>query len=125
MTTGKRLILWTLVADQPALFLRYVRDSYPPRPTRMPSKVTMEFEVWLYSDVGKNPNVAPAEAMSRLLDAVEDSLVPRPAFDALTLGGMVTDAWIEGVIDIHPGDLDGQAIAIVPVKVLVPSIKGS
>jgi hypothetical protein len=38
------------------------------------------------------------------------------------LGGLVTHCWIEGRIEIHPGDLDGQAIAVVPIRMLVPTI---
>jgi len=123
-TTGRRLILWTKVAEQPALFLRHIGDEVLPRPTGMPPKVIIECEVWLYSNAGGDPDISPEIAMNGLLDSVEISLQPAPGFNAQTLGGVVAHAWIEGKIDMHPGDLGGQAIAIVPVKMLVPSLHG-
>lgn len=125
ITTGRRLLHWTKVAAQPALFLRHVTDEYPPRPTGIPAKVVMECEVWIYSQGGADPDVAPDVAMNDLLDALEQSLSPPPAFRTQTLGGLVRHAWIEGKIEVHPGDLDGQAIAVVPIRILVPSINAT
>jgi hypothetical protein len=123
-TIGERLVYWTEVAEQPALFVRYTGDEYAPRLTRMPAKVVVECEVWLYTKAGENPAVPPAIALAGLVDMVEQLLAPGPNAEAQTLGGQVTHCWIEGRTDIHPGDLDGQAIAVIPVKILVPSING-
>ena len=125
LTTGRRLMLWTQVKAQPALFLRHTRDAFPPRPTGMPAKVTMECELWIYSQLGKDKATAPDIGLNDLLDQVERALLPPPTQRAQTLGGLCTHAWIEGTIDLYPGDLDGQAIAVVPVHILVPSIQGS
>ena len=89
----------------------------------MPGKVLMDCEVWLYSNAGANPDLAPAIGLNYLMDAVVAALNPFP-LEAQTLGGLVTHCWVEGKIDMHPGDLDGQAIAIIPVKILVPSFGG-
>nr|WP_294564482.1 hypothetical protein [uncultured Rhodopila sp.] len=124
-TTGRRLIHWSKVPQQPALFLRNADGGdYPQRTTRLPPKVTLDCEVWLYCNDGSNPDVAPAIGLNNAIDAVEAALKPAPGFEAQTLGGLVSHCWIEGKIDMHPGDLDGQAIAIVPVKLLVPSFGG-
>ena len=123
-TIGRRLVLWTKVAEQPALFLRHVGDEVVPRPTGMPPKIVIECEVWLYANTGANPDISPEIAINGLLDTVEVSLQPAPGVNAQTLGGLVAHTWIEGKIDIHPGDLGGQAIAIIPVKMLVPSLHG-
>jgi hypothetical protein len=121
-TTGRRLILWSQVNEQPALFLRHVADEFPPRPTRMPPKTVIECEAWIYCNAGANPDLAPEVALNALLDGVETALKPAPGIEAQTLGGLVTHCWIEGRVEIHPGDLDGQAIAVVPIKMLVPTI---
>jgi hypothetical protein len=125
LTTGRRLLPWTKVDAQPALFLRHIGDRYPERATRLPVKVTLECEAWIYSSTGPNANDVPDVVMNGLLDVVESALLPPPGREAQTLGGLVSHAWIEGTVDIHPGDLDGQAIAIIPIKVLVPSLAGS
>lgn len=121
-TTGRRLKLWTEVAEQPALFLRNTRDDYAQRPTGIPARVTMNCEAWLYSNAGGNPDIAPAITLNYLVDALERALLPAGGQDAQTLGGLVQHCWIEGSVEMHPGDLDGQAIAIVPIKILVPTL---
>ena len=123
-TTGRRLIYWQDVADQPALFLRHVADDTMTTRTGMPPKVVIECEVWLYSQGGSDPDVSPETSLNGLLDGVEIALQPAPGMPAQTLGGLVTHAWIEGKTEMHPGDLGGQAIAVVPVKVLVPVVHG-
>lgn len=120
-TTGRRVKPLTSVSEYPALFLRHTGDNFAPRATRMPPIVTINCEAWIYSTAGADPSVAPDTALNHLLDAVETALRPGPAFDAQTLGGLVTHCWIEGQIDIHPGDLDGVAIAIVPISILCPN----
>lgn len=123
-TTGRRLVHWTQVAEQPALFLRNVAEQHMSRPTRLPGKVLMDCEAWLYSHAGQNPDTAPSIGINDLIDAVQAVLNPSPAEEAQTLGGLVIHCWIEGRLDIYPGDLDGQAIAVVPVKMLVPTFGG-
>lgn len=119
-TTGRRLILWSQVAAQPALFLRHVGDDYPRRPTGMPPRAEIACEVWLYSNAGQDPDAVPEQSINDLIDAVEAAIKPDP-YPAQTLGGLVTHVWIEGTVEIHPGDLDGQAIAVVPIRCLVPT----
>jgi len=120
-TSGRRLVPWTEVRSQPAVFVRHVGDHYSARATGMPPKITMETEVWVYSQSGKDSQVAPSVAMDGLLDTIEALLKPAPGV-VQTLGGTVTHAWIEGKIEIYPGDLDGQAIAVIPVSILCPAL---
>ena len=121
-TSGRRLIPWTKVASQPAIFVRHVGDHYAPRGTGLPPKVVMDCEAWLYSNAGKDSLAVPGAALADLLDMVEALLKPAAGAPsrAQTLGGAVVHAWIEGKIDVHPGDLDGQAIAVVPISILCP-----
>jgi hypothetical protein len=120
-TTGRRLVLWNLVNEQPALFLRHVGDDNPPRPTRIPPRTVIDCEPWIYAKA-PDPDSIPETVLNNLLDDIDRALQPAPASEAQTLGGLVTHCWIEGRIEIHPGDLDGQGIAVVPIKMLVPTI---
>lgn len=121
-TTGRRLIHWGQVAEQPALFLRHVGDETPPRPTNRPGRVVMECEAWVYAKRDGDPAATAETPINGLIDAIDLALRPPPGRQEQTLGGMVQHAWIEGRTEIHPGDLDGQAIAVIPLKVLVPVI---
>lgn len=118
-TTGRRVKFPNQVPDQPALFLRYVGEEWMPRETRMPAKVVIKTQVWLYSSAGADPDATPSIALGRLIEAVTRSIQPPPALEAQTLGNLVTHCWVEGDIAIDPGDLAGQAVAVIPVKILV------
>lgn len=122
LTTGRRVLPWNKVSSQPALFLRHVGETVADRPTGMPPRTILECEAWIYNKVGDD--TVPDTAMNALLDTVETLLLPPPADDAQTLGGLVQHCWIEGKTEIYPGDLDNQAIAVVPIRVLVPVLAG-
>ena len=124
-TTGDRLRWYTEVSAQPALFVRHSGDEYPPRRTarEIPSAPIVEFEAWIYSNAGRDPDVAPGTALDNLIDAVRAALTPVPGLpQTLGLPGIVQHCWIEGHIDLEPGDAGGQAIAVIPIKVLAPGI---
>jgi len=60
------------------------------------------------------------------LDALDQVLAPPPLLQAQTLGfidgvPVVNHCWIEGKITKVGGDLDGNGVAIVPLKLLVPA----
>ena len=119
-TTGRRVLLWSKVAAQPALFLRNVDDEDVWDNPVLP-KTTLDVEVWIYSRAGANPDLAPGVGLNNLVDAVRAAFKPdNPMTRTLTLGGLVQWCRIEGKSDFDPGDLDGQAKAVVPVKILVP-----
>lgn len=116
-TSGRRLVLWNKCPSQPAIFLRNVGDEYPQRPARgLPAKVTIKAEIWIYTKVG--PDDVPGSSINGLVDAVEAALQPATGAETQTLGGLVSHCWIEGEIMMDPGDIDGQAKAIIPIKIL-------
>jgi hypothetical protein len=120
-TNGRRLLLWSKVASFPALFVQSTGTHYPPREARgLPPKRTIMAELWVYTDVGKDPNANPEQALNDIIDAIEVALAPNVVSNVQTLGGIVSHAWIEGDIEQFPGVLDGIAKAIIPVKILVP-----
>jgi hypothetical protein len=118
-TTGRRLKMWTQVADQPALFLRDIGNDYPGRSSGLPAKRTLDAEIWIYART-EDPDTAPVVALNKLLDLVEDNLAPDPWTGVQDLDGLATHCAIEGRIEIDAGDLDGQAKAVIPIRILVP-----
>lgn len=119
-TTGRRLKHWSMVAEQPALFLDDRGTDYPPHDSGIPPKRTLMADVWIYANSGEDPDAVPATQLNSLIDAVEAALAPSPVTNTLTLGGLVTHCWIEGRPEYFSGHLAGQAIAVVPIKMLVP-----
>ena len=69
--------LWSKVASFPALFVQSTGTHYPPRDIRgLPPRRTITAELWVYTDVGKDPNANPEQALNDIIDAVEAALAP-------------------------------------------------
>ena len=114
----RRLKPWSQVAEQPAFFLRNVKDEYAHKANIL-AALTLHVELWIYAKVG--PDDAAAETLNTLMDAVDAALQPdNLAMNTLTLGGLVQHCWIEGDAEYDPGDLDRQAKAVIPIRILVP-----
>jgi len=105
--------------EQPAL-LQAETDETIAQATRMPARriLTAAWVIYL------KPYDAPASTgplLNTVMDAVETAFAPDDVSgEACTLGGLVVHAWIDGVVFKDPGDLDQQAMLIVPIKLLVP-----
>jgi hypothetical protein len=125
-TSGRRLKHWTEVAEQPALFVDDGEELWPGHLSGIPAKAEMTAAIWIYSDIGKNPDAVPASVLNALLAAIETALAPQVTWEGLsiqnvqTLGGLVEHCWIEGILDKASGHTGGQAIAVVPIRMLVP-----
>jgi hypothetical protein len=77
---------------------------------------------WLIChQAGKDDSAIPAQTTNAILAAVRAVFVdPTDPSFAQTLGGLVHKCWIEGRIQKFQGDLDGQTLLVVPIKILVP-----
>jgi hypothetical protein len=126
VTTSRMLVHWADVPPEghPALFLRQVSETYS-RQRGLPPRVQLSVEVYMYVHTMQQqlaPNVTPSTLLNPLLDSVEATLAPDDGSNQVqTLGGLVSHCWIEGQIEIFEGVLGDQAVAIIPVSILVPA----
>ncbi len=118
-TTSRRLRHWSDVgpAEQPALFVIQKSETAEER-RPLPAKWRARVDLYLYAHA-PDDSTPPATAMNPLLDAVETALAPDPVSNVQTLGGLVQHCWIAGRIETDEGVLGGQAVAIVPIEILV------
>jgi hypothetical protein len=122
VTTSRRLRHWTDVpaAEQPALF--QVQKGEVAKTRRgQPTEWTLSVDLYVY---GQAPDEATSSAsvLNPLIDAVAAALAPSGsdlAVNAQTLGGLVSHCWIAGKIETDEGALGGQAVAIVPIEMIV------
>lgn len=119
---SRRLKLWGDVAsaDQPALFVTEHGETIAYSSESLPGKTTVNVDLFVYIAAGKDPDRVPARDLNIALDAIQACLAPGPANGSQTLGGLVAHCRIEGRIVKDPGDLDGQGLALVPIKILAP-----
>ncbi len=81
---------------------------------------------WMvYHRAGDNPGFEPTIWNNLILDAVELAVAPQvadPGFfeNRNTLFGKVYHCYIDGEVFKDPGDIDNQALLIVPFTILVP-----
>jgi hypothetical protein len=85
----------------------------------LPPKRTLSANWLIYY----KPSLAPLTTdpvTNAILDGVEAAFVPDSLNGTVTLGGLVAHAWIEGEVFKAAGDLNDQAMIVVPIKLLIP-----
>jgi hypothetical protein len=119
---SRRLKLWSDVAsaDQPALFITEHGENVAYASESLPGKTTLNVDLFIYIATGQDRDNVPSGDLNVALDAIAACLAPDPGVGRQTLGGLVTHCRIEGRIVKDPGDLDGQGLALVPIKILAP-----
>jgi hypothetical protein len=119
ITVSRRLRHWSDIgaAEQPALFMTQKSENAEERQP-LPVKWRASVDLYLYAQA-PDELTSPATVLNPLLDAVEAALAPDPVGHVQTLGGLVSHCWIAGRIQTDEGVLGGQAVAIVPVEILV------
>ena len=76
---------------------------------------------WLLYSYSDDPAVAPSTGLNAMIDAVLAALAPADGpVTRNTLGGLVEFAAVDGEIEIFEGVLDNRAIAVVPVRIVIP-----
>jgi hypothetical protein len=117
-TCTRRLKSWqdTAGEDQPAIYMQHTGEVT--NPVRgQPSRIVLEVSLWIYVK-SEGEDVGPI--LNPILDLIGSTFEPKQDGDhAMTLNGLVHHCWIEGQTQIFEGDLGEEAVAIVPIKLLV------
>ena len=121
---SRRLRLWSEVPApmRPALFqLESGPESYQWTQLATPRR-SLEAKLFLYFD-SRDPLTPGASAINAALDAIDVALALKGSDVAAgrqTLGGAVYDCKITGVPVRDTGDIDGDGLAVVSVKLTLP-----
>jgi hypothetical protein len=118
--SSRRVKTFEDLPAQPALCQAETEETVA-QVTSQQSITTLGASWLIYHQAGKDDASVPAQTTNAILTAVKALFVDPtdPAF-AQTLGGAVHKCWIEGRIQKFQGDLDGQTLIVVPIKILVP-----
>ena len=101
------------------MFLREKSEDYARSSQAVPEIVTLNIDIYIYIDSAKDSSIVPATKLNNLIDALCLALKPDALTGLQTLGGLVSHCWIEGKIIKDAGDLDGDGVAIIPVRIMV------
>ena len=93
--------------------------------TGFPYKHILECSWMIYHQDGEEPGSTPAILTNLIISACEKALEPKVQdvgfFERRnTLQGLVHHCFVDGTILKDPGDIDKQALIVVPIKLLVP-----
>jgi hypothetical protein len=103
--SARRVKTFEDLPAQPALCQAETDESVT-QVTGQPAITTLGASWLIYHQAGKDDDAIPASTTNAILEAVKALLVHK--------------CWIEGRIQKFQGDLDGQTLIVVPIKILVP-----
>jgi len=121
---SRRLKLWSDVpaASRPACFLfEGGQETYSWTESTIPKRI-VEVRLFVYLNA-KDPSIVGSTLLNSVMDALDTTFALSGgdiANGRNTLGGTVYNCRIEGKTLKDPGDLDGDALLIVPVKLTLP-----
>ena len=120
----RRLKLWSDVpaASRPACFLfEGGQETYSWSESALPKRI-IEVRLFVYLNA-KDPSAAGASLANTVMDAF-DAAFGLSGSDVFlgrnTLAGTVYSCRIDGKVLKDPGDLDGDGLLILPVKLVLP-----
>lgn len=111
---------WDQVSDQPALFQVQKGELPSEGFTGLPLKYKLHVQEWIFAKtMSASDDDAPSTVLNPLITAVKQLIRPATPGEKQTLGGLVEHAWIDGEIRIWEGALGNQAIAMIPITILL------
>lgn len=124
-TPSRRLKLWNAVdpSAQPALFLVQHREGYLQSGVGTLARRYLDMGCWCYAPTGSETAVGD-DYLDLMEEGIEAVLGPDdPQRNELTLGGLCY--WCratreDGLFVRDPGDIDGQALLVFPIRILIP-----
>lgn len=121
VTTSRRLKLWNDVPpdQQPAAFMTDHDEDYAQPGTNLPPRRFLPAQFWCYARC--DGGLIGSTIVNTMLTGIEAILTPDDkTANIQVLGGKVYYCRIEGKVIKDPGDIDDQALLIVPIKILWP-----
>jgi hypothetical protein len=119
---SRKLKLWDEVPPemQPALYMVEHTERPLQSPRGLPKKAEWEIMLFIYAKADTDDKIGSV-ILNNLIDEVEGVLqIDNQLENNLTLGGIVYRIWVDGLIRKDPGDLEGQALALYPIKIRPP-----
>lgn len=124
--TTRRQISWADIPDKrPAIIQWELPEDFAEPGVDVMSDVTLHAVIVVVADVGPNKDndtTPPISVLNGLVDQVQAALRKTDPLSGLqTLGGKVARTFIQGRVLKFSGDDDGTAVALIPVRMIVPA----
>lgn len=121
-TVSRRVKLWSEVPvdQQPALFQQQVsEESTSAKAPAPPNKNFLRVDIIIYANAGPDSSESVDPQLNAAIDAIERVFPsdPRQKSLELRLPGII-DCRIHGIIEFGEGNLNGQGIVIIPLRIV-------
>ena len=122
-TCSRKTKIWTEVPanDQPAIFMQQVKETVSPGTGREPAPPNMNVlsvDVVIYANAGGRLADTVTPLLNECVDRIEALFPPPPKNpQTLSLPGVV-HIRIAGDIEYREGDLGGQGIVVIPLRIV-------
>lgn len=108
------------LTDRPSMMLGDHEDYYESQKNIIRPRIrTIDTTVFIYINA-KDQTTPGSIQLNNILDAIDDALSPTANTGRQTLGGLVYNTWIDGKVTKVPGDLDGDGLLLIPIKICLP-----
>jgi hypothetical protein len=120
--TSRRIRMFDNLPGKPALCQAEFGENVRKASRDMPYRWELMAEWWVYHEAGEDADSTPTTLTNDILDALELAIAPPPyeVNNRNTLGGLIFDCYLDGTVMKTSGDLEGQALISVPIKLLIP-----
>jgi hypothetical protein len=124
----RRLLMFNKIdpAAQPQSFIVQHHEDYEDRGAGLPSRRIMNVGIWCFAWAGGD-GVVGDDLLDSMMEGIEAIFPSDPGQSGIgtnfTLGGLCYDCRIErrsNMLIRDPGDIEGQALLIVPIRVVMP-----
>ena len=121
---SRRIQMWGDVpaTNKPAVYLYQDKGQSARTSDHVPGMLTIEAQIYIYMDAGVDQSIVPATALNNLFQAVWNVLSSNnPTQNTFNIPGTQARLRIDGDIHFESGDLTGNGLCLIPLKILVPS----
>lgn len=125
VSRSRRLKMFNKIdpSAQPALFLVQHRETYTNTGFGTPPVRILDVGLWAFAPTG-DESVVGDTLLDLMLEGIENVFVPDNSLtNELDFGGLCSYCKIdrrENMFIRDPGDIDGQALLVVPVRIMLP-----
>ena len=118
-SVSRKLLMFDQVqlAQRPFLIVTDHHENWSYQSENTPPKLTLRCNLFVYTNAKGSTN-SPASDLNVIMDAIDAAL--QSPFGAQTLGGLVAHCRVDGEVLKDPGDIDGDGLLWVPIKILGP-----
>ena len=108
----------TTPVNRPCLYVVQVAEHTSQESAFGENRWVLYFTLEVYAQADAASAAVPDTLINAILDGIEFTIQSKPKGMPQTLGGIVTNCWIEGEIVLGTGQIETQLMMLVPIRIV-------